>query len=126
MRPALCGQVPCPLSADGPDIFATLEGVLYRHDRRIFTIDNTLESPANTSAPGLSASSCPSVVKTFLNKDSCVRQSSCSPVQYTSSLFTLNETIVQLWYTLSFTEVYVIKSLRLEDPTSDSPCGSAT
>ena len=88
-------------------------GSYYKYDPRLMLIENTLEAPASLPA-NMSAAErqtyaemgCPSVVKTFVNKDTCVRTSSCAPLSFSSTNVELNETNVRLWYTLSARHVH--------------------
>jgi len=73
-------------------------GQVLIHDRRAELLDNTLESPATESA---SVGTCPMVPKTFLNLDNCVPSAGgCSSIAYTSTVVTLNETTVGMFYEL--------------------------
>jgi hypothetical protein len=89
-------------------------------------MDNTLEHPANVPAQSLSAGGvCPSVARTFLNKDSCVRRPAgiCSPPAFKDGVkVTLEPTVLRQWYTQSKRYLHVMKGLRLEDPYDVSPC----
>lgn len=67
---------------------------------------------------------CPSVVKTFLNEDTCQKKQSCSEPIYGSASFVLDDTNVRVWYTDSAKYVYEVRGLRLEDQYYQSPCTS--
>ena len=70
------------------------EKTWYKHDPRLRLIDNSLKTPANVSAFEDTASTCPSVPKSFLNRGSCVKLSSaCSPLKFTNGMKRKNATI---------------------------------
>jgi hypothetical protein len=113
----------------------------YKFDPRIVLVENTLEAPAvdpsngngtttttamagagRTVTAGNANGGCPAVAKNFLNKDSCVRRSSCSPPQFSSAPIPLNTSTLLLWYRLSGTHVHYVTGLRLEDEYAVSPC----
>ena len=66
---------------------------------------------------------CPSVPKTFLNRDKCVRLAkACSPLQFTSGLLPLNSSNLRLWYTANQRHVHYLTGLRLESPYDTKVC----
>mmetsp|Transcript_102655 Transcript_102655/g.294143 ORF Transcript_102655/g.294143 Transcript_102655/m.294143 type:complete len:2583 (-) Transcript_102655:1307-9055(-) len=114
-------------AAEKNQAFLYINGTMYRHDARINQITNTIENPANLSASALSAlseDSCPSVPKTFLNKETCVRRQSCAPIQYTSVDFVLDQSVLRKWYELSNKIVYYVTGLKLTGDYEMSPCDS--
>ena len=103
--------------------------VYYKHDPRLRTIDNTLESPADVKAGTRSiiagSYTCPLVAPNFVNKNSCVRRQSgtCSPLKFKSGAsLTLDKDTLRSWYTESGLFVYAMQGLRLEGAYKHSPC----
>ena len=118
----------CPHTTSVTPLEAVLSynGTLYLHDRRLQMVENTLEQPSNESAAQQgSHASCPNVARTFLNKESCVRTAACSPVRYTSAMFSLSESVVRMFYEKVAMPVFVIRGLRTSTggvPDVPSPC----
>ena len=109
------------------------ELIYYKHDPRLHTIQNTLDSPADIQAgsrPVIAEdSTCPLVLPNFVNKEKCVRRRSgtCSPMQFKNGgAVSLNRDTLRAWYTESHLVVYAIKGLRLESPYDVSPCKADT
>ena len=104
------------------------EGETFAHDPRLQLLENTVEAPASglvaaaSAAGGTVANACPSVVKTRFNKAGCVVTDTCSPIAYSSSLFTLDDARLRQFYTVGHTYVYSVDALRLEDDYAVSPC----
>ena len=98
--------------------FMTTGGLIYRFDSRLELINNSLQHPASSS----SATSCPVVPKTFLNKASCVRKPSCAHLSFSSAAFELNNANLIKYYTDSSKFVYHVSGLRLSSPFDVSPC----
>jgi hypothetical protein len=98
----------------------------YMHDPRIDLMDNTGDAAAIASAS--SRSVClPSAPKTFLNKDTCVRQLSCvTPIEYSAETLTLDEATLRSFYTTGHKFAYQIQGLRLENTFDVSPCEAET
>ena len=85
----------------------------YKHDPRLKLLENSFEKPVNVSAFEDTAMMCPSVPKTFLNRDKCVRLAkACSPLQFTSGLLPLNSSNLRLWYTANQRHVHFITGLH--------------
>eukprot|EP00945_MAST-04E_sp_MAST-4E-sp1_P002536 g2536.t1 len=103
------------------------EKTWYKHDPRLRLIDNSLKTPANVSAFEDTASTCPSVPKSFLNRGSCVRLSSaCSPLKFTNGWLPLNSSNLRLWYTANQKHVHYLTGLRLENPYHKHLCKIST
>ena len=109
-------------------------GSYYKHDRSIELLENTLEHPATVQVAkvydhGRSQSgsmSCPTVPKTFMNKDSCVKAASCLPTTFsTTATVTLNEANLRQWYILSSRYIYYVTGLVLDPSTEYSEYGAA-
>ena len=101
----------------------------FKHDPRLRLLDNTLDSPANISAPRNASVSghsraqlqCPLVKPNILNKGKCVRhtEGTCSPLEFVSEkIMKLDRKSLRLWYTTSNRMVFAVDGLS---PTS-SPC----
>ena len=76
--------------------------------------------------PGSMLAFCP---KTFLNKHTCVRQTSAclTPVEYDpSTTLTFDEATIRALYTSGHKFAYGIEGLRLEDKYDVSPCDSTS
>ena len=59
--------------------------------------------------------SCPNVVKTFLNADTCITsQETCAPLAFSSVSTPLNETLLRQFYTLGEKLVYYVSGLRFD------------
>ena len=92
------------------------------------TLDNTLDSPTDFATTAFQ--SCPTVPKTFLNKDHCVPRETCSSISYASQYFTLSESVVQQFYELDGLYVYAVKVVvvrcgRHGDIRRAAACGAA-
>ena len=98
------------------------EGNYYMHDRRLALLDNTLDNPVDDTAGASGSDTCPTVVKTFVNRDTCRSASTCEPAAYSSALFTLTAASLHAFFTHLGRYVYYIDGLRLEAPDDDSPC----
>lgn len=96
--------------------------------RQIALLQNSLAAPADlttTIAAGITAGECPSVPKTFVNRESCVRRPSCAPPRYMPTPFTFNTTTLRLWHERSGHLLYYVSGLSLAEYASDkkySPC----
>ena len=91
----------------------------YQHDRRLQLVENTPTSPADVDSDnqmGGRYGTCPSVPRTLLNEDTCVRRdaSSCNEPSYSSVDVTLNHSTLRSWYDLSSKLVYTARNLRME------------
>lgn len=66
----------------------------------------------------------PSAPKTFLNKHTCVRQTSAclTPIEYSRAPLTLNSTTLRAFFTHGHRFAYQVHGLRLEAPYAISPC----
>jgi hypothetical protein len=100
---------------------------VYKLDNRVAIVENTLGNPASISDSVIyvygTTGSCPTVPKTFVNKDSCVRKSTCAATVYSSVKFTLNEANLKMFYDLSTKYVYRISGLTLTTSNyAKSPC----
>jgi cullin-associated NEDD8-dissociated protein 1 len=97
--------------------FILHDGQYYQHDARLELLPNTLEEPTVGSE-----GTCPTAVapKTFLNKESCTLQPSCTAFQPQVASFQLNKSTMELFFTEAQKYVYVITGLRAEA----SPCGT--
>jgi hypothetical protein len=113
-------------------------GPIFRRDYRLEMVENTLTSPAQ-DRPSHAAMSgtCPSVPATFVNRNSCVMRSSCAPLEYKSTPFTLNRTTLRRMYERSGKLFYVMENLRLDETHTATceagegrsdcePCGAKT
>ena len=118
--------VSCSSASDGAGHYYIRQGNnTYLFDARIKLMRNTIDAPSNVEASY--TGQCPVVVKTYENRDQCVRRSSCSgSSSFKAASFTLNDDIIRAWYTNSSRYVYYITGLRLEDPFNVSPCKSGT
>jgi cullin-associated NEDD8-dissociated protein 1 len=107
-------------SLSGVMFATTPSGTVLLHDSRLQFLENTIENPIiNPAANG----ECPSVPKTFLNADSCVpNRQACSTVSFTSSLITLNDTVIKKFYELGGHYVHAVVGLQMYDVPS--PCSS--
>jgi hypothetical protein len=101
----------------------------YQYDRRLKWIDNSLETPASVTAEEYTGGRhgvCPSVPRTFVNQNSCVRlpPGTCTNPVFLSRMVTLDETTLKQWFELSHKYVYAIKGLRMEvgEPEWIPPC----
>lgn len=101
----------------------------YQHERRMRFATNTHDSPADTDANMFERSrsgTCPSVPKTVLNEESCVRvwNSTCGEPTFSTANITLNDTSLLMWYSLSTKHVHTVRGLRLEEGGRfyHSPC----
>jgi len=92
------------------------------HDSRPAMLENTLNHPSNHTARSFSF--CPSVPETFVNKHTCIRQQTCSPLTFSHAPLVLNATSIRQFYTASKKYVYSVAGLRLETPYTSSPCHS--
>jgi len=91
-------------------------------DKRVATVDNTLERPAETNQFTPSDESCATVERTFLNEHSCIiGRETCAAKRFTSATFELNETMVRAFYLRGGKLVYAVQGLRLESD-APSPC----
>ena len=99
---------------------------VFRYDPVLKLVENSLHQPANVSTQSIDAGgACPSVQRTFLNRDSCVRRPAgvCSPPSFKPGVqVTLEPAVLRQWYTRSKLHLHVMKGLRLEDPYDVSPC----
>jgi len=93
----------------------------YRYDPRVRTLENSLTSPALN---GDDAGECPAVVRTFLNKDSCIKSPACSQPITGSAPMTLDDATLRAWFTESNVYAYRVMGLELQDPFRVSPCES--
>jgi len=118
-------MISCDYPIGTPIFVNTLYGML-KYDPRIITLTNTIEVPINDFSSSADHD-CPSVVKTFLNVDGCIAdRKSCSPIQYSSALFELNETMIRSFFTLGNKYVYYVTGLRLDDDDIPTPCNGET
>jgi hypothetical protein len=90
-------------------------GEIYRHDSRLELVKNTPEQPASYTGD-----TCPTVAKSFLNEKNCKLVSTCIPLHLQNSLFQLNASSLENFYTVGQKYVYAITGLR----ASGGPCGS--
>ena len=98
----------------------TEEDLYYKHDARIVLAENTLDSPGKTDP---TRPYCSNVVKTFLNKDSCVIGGpTCTPQHYSSAIIKLTDGFVFDYYNVGGMYLYRIQGLRLDD--EPSPCAT--
>ena len=99
---------------------------LFLHDPRLELLENSLERPANISASDLGVSdhaSCPSVPKSFVNAEHCVRMETCAPVTYTSAMIHLNHTTLRTFFLDGPILLYELTGLRAWTCTgSDTDC----
>jgi hypothetical protein len=73
---------------------------IYMFDRRVRTAENTLAQP-DAKRPAAVRYECPNVPKNFLNAHTCrTGAESCSPIGYSSKMFTLDEAIIKKFYTV--------------------------
>ena len=96
-------------------------GIVYVEDRRAEFYENT--NGATTEKNQLLSSRCPSVDKSFLNEDTCVIRSDCSPGYYSGS-FELNAQNIRKFYEMDEKYVYRIENLPLLPGVTLSPCVS--
>ena len=91
-------------------------------DKRIATVDNTLERPSETNQFASSGESCATVERTFLNERGCIiGRETCAATRFASATFHLNETMIREFYLRGGKIVYAIQGLRLESDAI-SPC----
>lgn len=91
-------------------------------DKRLATVDNTLERPSETNQFASSDESCATVERTFLNEHACIiGRETCAAKRFTSATFHLNETMIREFYLRGGKIVYAIQGLRLESDAI-SPC----
>jgi len=114
LRPGVLLLAESHFSCDNSN-FTLTGGHYYMHDSRLELVQNTLESPASSTA-----NSCPAVPRTFLNEGSCRLQAACTPLNLQKTLFQLNETNLQKFHSVESKFLYSIVGLR----TSVSPCGT--
>jgi len=101
--------------------FSNVAGIWYRLSPRQRLIDNTVENPYNGSIALNPTAVSNNVPKTFLNEESCVvLNSSTKQVNYVSSRFFLNDTVLRNFYSLSNVYAYYITGLT----PSLGPCAS--
>ena len=117
----------CSLSAQRAASFMRVGTTWYALDRTIEWEANTVNSPAVFDASALHTldghrGACPTVPKTFLNANGCVRATTCAPVRYTSAMMTLNETTMEMYYAAAGLLIYQVRGLRLEGPYDVNPC----
>ena len=124
----------CAMSAAAAiDAFLEVEGVHYRHERRVRVVDNTLGSLTSRFDGWASQdfhidsgrATCPAVPLTFLNAAYCARQPACQPVSYTSTLITLDAATLADFYQVGARHVLRVTNLRLEPPYDTGPCSVA-
>ena len=73
----------------------------------LIQVDNTLDNPASSIVEP--TRSCPSVPKTFLNRDTCKRTSGvCSPTKFKSKMFALDDVNLRKPWPTPTTCVFVI------------------
>ena len=99
----------------------------YRHDPRVTTLGNTLDSPVAVSSTSLNGQSCPTAPKTFVNQASCRLVAACSQLVYSSVTFTLNAENLRKFYTAGGMYVYAMSGLVISstDGSRKSPCSSS-
>ena len=98
-------------------------GRVYRHDwNRLMLLENTLAAPVDHVASASHA--CPVVPRSFLNEHTCVQRPECAPFEYSSTVFTLDETALLAFYSSSLKYVYYLDGLRLYP--DQSPCDRQT
>jgi hypothetical protein len=114
------GKQSCDQSTQKYD-FLKYKNKLYKFDPRLLLLENTLSSPATGA---VTASSCPVVPKTFLNKHSCRMESTCAPLQFSDADIVLNDQTLAKYYSLSHKYVYRVSGLRLGDGAS--PCAGVS
>jgi hypothetical protein len=101
--------------------FLRVGSTYYKHDPRLQMLTNTLKHPANVSA--MAGASCPTVPRSFLNEASCSRRTStCTPLEFSSTMVPLNEIMLRQWYALSQRHVLYMDGLTLGSPYDVSPC----
>ena len=117
------------MSCDGTklDMFTRMasdpQGLYYKHDPALELLENTLESPATVPVYSTRDTGCPTVPKTFLNKDHCVQRPSCAPLSFSpTATVLLDDDNLRQWYLLSGRYVYYITGLQLWSKTSALPC----
>jgi hypothetical protein len=99
-------------------------GSFYMFDRRVALADNTVVAPS-AKPPTALRYECPNVPKTFVNAHTCrTGVESCSPVSYSSQMFTLEEAIIKRYYTNASRHVHAIVGLALTEGADSSPCKS--
>lgn len=106
------------------NIYMLHDGSYYRFSPRVKLFENTLENPVNISAAA--ANVCPSVVKNFINENTCQRRPSCAPLSFSNALVTLDAATLRAWYLDSALFVYYLTDLRLEGVVAVSPCITRT
>jgi hypothetical protein len=98
------------------------DGSIYMFDRRVRSAENTLAHP-DAKRPAADRYECPNVPKSFLNAHTCrTGAESCSPIGYSSKMFTLDDAIIKQFYTLASRHVHVVTGLT----TENSPCTTGT
>lgn len=110
--------------------FLVLNGIAYMHDPRLPTLDNEVGSVAtasaalsgSTAAAHAAVGSCHNVPKTWLNADTCVPSTACSPTSFRAVDVTLDDATLQSFHTLESAFVYAVGGLRLEGAAATSPC----
>ena len=118
-------NVGCPLTDVGPEdvTFMRYGDAYYRHEPTTRFLENTLENPL-TSPPDSFAPSpriggdsvCPTVPKTWLNRDTCVRRPECvGPLEYSDTDLVLDEeTILAMYSTSANRHVHYVDGLEFQ------------
>jgi cullin-associated NEDD8-dissociated protein 1 len=106
------------------DVFISYKGAFYRYERRLKSLDNTVEAPSHFAASFNESmvSSCPSAVQSFLTKGKCVRQGNCAPPAFFTATVSLSDANLRAMYNISERHVHYITGLRLENHFAYSPC----
>ena len=131
-------DAPCALSSQRSPTHIQVLGsgasssTWYRLDHRLRFQTNTVESPCagiasdNESAPydGV-AGACPSVGRIpWLNAATCMRQPSCTPPNFGSKLFQLNQSSLRAYYERAGVLAYAVSGLRLDGTLAGTPFAS--
>ena len=131
-------SAPCTLSFDAQSLpgtgFLVVNGTGYMHDPRWPTFDNSLERPMMQAQSPLAVQeslarqvssadtrACHNVPKSFLNADTCMPSTACSPISYRAAAILLNASTLGTMHRLSKSYIYAVAGLQL-DHTADSPC----